>query len=138
MGSEPQVRKVFCEYAEEEQTGDKATECERSGRRQEDHCFVGYSGETAKELFSYPAEGQHEALVAGFREGIQAKAAQKGERALTHEERVVLMVAALEEEVNNGGFDQFFRTHRGDLRRKLLIHSVAFGAQEWPRLLKEV
>jgi Domain of unknown function (DUF4375) len=50
-----------------------------------------------------------EALVAGFREGIQEKAIQKGERALTKEERAVLTVAALEEEVNNGGFDQFFR-----------------------------
>lgn len=71
--------------------------------------FVAYSGETAKELFSYPPKGQHEALVEGFREGIQQKAARKGERALTNEERVVLIVAALEQEVNNGGFDQFFR-----------------------------
>jgi hypothetical protein len=75
--------------------------------------FVGYSGETAKELFSYPAQGKHAALVAGFREGIQKKAAQKSDRALTNEERVVLMVSALEEEVNNGGFDQFFRNSSG-------------------------
>jgi hypothetical protein len=96
--------------------------------------FVGYSGETAKDLFSYPVRGQHEALVAGFREGIQEKALQKGERALTKEERVVLTVAALEEEeVNNGGFDQFFRNSSRRFARKLPIHSVAFGAQEWPR-----
>jgi len=70
---------------------------------------VGYSGETAKELFSYPADDQHAALVAGFREAIQRKAAKRGERSLTVQERVVLAIAALEEEVNNGGFDQFFR-----------------------------
>lgn len=70
--------------------------------------FVGYSGETAEELFSYPAKGQHTALVQAFREGIQRKAARMGDRALSYEERVVLAVEALEQEVNNGGYDQFF------------------------------
>lgn len=69
--------------------------------------FVGYSGETAEELFSYAAEDQCDSLVQGFREGIQKKAARKGP--LTPEERVVLAVTALEQEVNNGGFDPFFR-----------------------------
>ena len=72
--------------------------------------FVGYTAETADELFKYPAANQHAALVEGFREGIQKKAARKGELALTRQERIVLSVAALEQEVNNGGFDPFFRS----------------------------
>jgi hypothetical protein len=71
--------------------------------------FVGYSGETANELFSYPPKDQEVSLVQAFREGIQRKAARKGKRALSHEEQTVLAVTALEQEVNNGGYDQFLR-----------------------------
>lgn len=85
------------------QRGMRETRLKRTDR------FIGYSGETAEELLSYPPQTQHRALVEGFREGIQAKVTRKGERALTKEEGVVLTVTALEQEVNNGGFDQFFR-----------------------------
>jgi mRNA-degrading endonuclease RelE of RelBE toxin-antitoxin system len=71
--------------------------------------FIAYSGETPEELLSYPTEGQYDALVQAFREGIQHKAEHLGEQALTPEERSVLAVTALQQEVNNGGYDQFFR-----------------------------
>lgn len=71
--------------------------------------FICYSGETVAELFSYPSRGQYDVLVSAFREGIQRKAVRKGERALTAQEHVVLAVTALVQEVNNGGYDQFFR-----------------------------
>jgi len=71
--------------------------------------FVGYSGETAEELLSYPAKGQYDALVAAFEKAIQEKASREGEHALTDEERVVLAVRSLQREVTNGGYDQFFR-----------------------------
>ena len=71
--------------------------------------FVGYSGETANELFSYPPKDQEVSLVQAFREGIQRKAARKGKRAVSHEEQTVLAVTALDQEVNNGGYDQFLR-----------------------------
>src|SRR5205823_2220762 len=69
--------------------------------------FVGYSGETANELFSYPPKDQEVSLVQAFREGIQRKAARKGKRAVSHEEQTVLAVTALDQEVNNGGYDQY-------------------------------
>ena len=71
--------------------------------------FVGYSGETAEELLSYPAKGQYDALVAAFEKAIQEKAAREGEHTLTDEERVILAVRSLQREVTNGGYDQFFR-----------------------------
>jgi hypothetical protein len=59
------------------------------------------------ELFSYSPNGQYEAQP--FREGIQRKAVRKGVRAQTAEERVVLAVTTMVQEVNNGGYHQFFR-----------------------------
>jgi hypothetical protein len=70
--------------------------------------FVGYSGETTDELLLYPSAGQQDSLVRAFEEGIQRKASRRGERALTQEEWVVLAVRALDREVNNGGYHQFF------------------------------
>ena len=70
--------------------------------------FVGYSGETTDELLSYPAKGQHDSLVRAFEEGLQRKASQRGEHTLTQEERIVLAIRALDREVNNGGYHQFF------------------------------
>jgi mRNA-degrading endonuclease RelE of RelBE toxin-antitoxin system len=71
--------------------------------------FIAYSGETAEELFSYPPADQYDSLVHAFREGIQQKAEMNVEQSLTPEERIVLAVTALQQEVNNGGYDQFFR-----------------------------
>ena len=70
--------------------------------------FVGYSGETTDELLSYPATGQHDSIVRAFEEGLQQKAARSGERSLSQQERIVLAVRALDREVNNGGYHQFF------------------------------
>ena len=68
--------------------------------------FVGYSGETTNELLAYPARGQHDSLVRAFEEGLRRKV---GQRALSKEERTILAVRALDREVNNGGYQQFFR-----------------------------
>jgi hypothetical protein len=78
-------------------------------KRRRTDSFISYSGETARELFSYPSRGQYELLAQAFREGIQRKAVRKGEGALTPQEQALLGVTALFEEVNNGGYDQFFR-----------------------------
>lgn len=71
--------------------------------------FVAYSGETTGELLDYPARGQRELLVRAFEEGLRRKVLRTGERTLSKEERTVLAVRALDREVNNGGYDQFFR-----------------------------
>jgi hypothetical protein len=71
--------------------------------------FVAYSGETTAELLDYPAPGQRDSIVRAFEEGLRQKISRTGERALTKEERIVLAVRALDREVNNGGYDQFFR-----------------------------
>lgn len=68
--------------------------------------FNGYSGQTVEELLTLEGKYRVDSLVAAFEQAIL----QKAERGidLTPEERVVVDVEALEREVNNGGYDQFF------------------------------
>lgn len=68
----------------------------------------GHSGQTVDELFSLEGKYRTDSLVLAFEQAISKKAEQKGLQTLTDEERIVLAVEALEREVNNGGYDQFF------------------------------
>jgi len=68
----------------------------------------GYSGETTDELLALEGQCRTDSIVLAFEEAIQEKLARAGEDALTEEERIVLAVEALEREVNNGGYRQFF------------------------------
>ncbi len=68
----------------------------------------GYSGQSADELLSLQGKYRTDSLVLAFEEAIRQKAEREGTQNLTNEERVVLAVEALEREVNNGGYDQFF------------------------------
>jgi hypothetical protein len=47
-------------------------------------------------------------LVVAFEQAFDQRAARVGENALTEEERIILAIEALEREVNNGGYSQFF------------------------------
>jgi hypothetical protein len=68
----------------------------------------GYSGQNVKELLSLEGEYRTDSLVLAFEQAIGQKAGREGMQSLTDEERIVLAVEALEREVNNGGYDQFF------------------------------
>src|SRR5438309_10880132 len=67
-----------------------------------------YSGETAEELLSLEGRYRTDSLVLVFEQALDQKAAREGLHSLGEEERIVLAVEALEREVNNGGYDQFF------------------------------
>ena len=66
----------------------------------------GYSGQTVEELLALEGKYRVDSLVAAFEQAILHKAERGLD--LTPEERVVVEVEALEREVNNGGYDQFF------------------------------
>jgi hypothetical protein len=68
----------------------------------------GYSGESAEQLLSLEGKYRTDSLVQAFEQGINQKAEREGAKNLTIEERIVLGVEALEREVNNGGYEQFF------------------------------
>ena len=69
----------------------------------------GYSGQSTEELIALEGQFRTDSLACAFEEALQQKAARVGMENLSAEERVVLAVEALEREVNNGGYDQFFR-----------------------------
>ena len=64
-----------------------------------------YSGQTTERLLALESEYRIDSLVLAFEQAIQHKAAS---RPISKEERYVLAVEALEREVNNGGYSQFF------------------------------
>ena len=92
--------------------------------------FVGYSGETTDELLGYPATRQQDALVRAFESGLQRKALQTGDRSLTQEERIVLAVRALDREVNNGGYHQFFCNSSRKFAPKIVESLVRIGCRK--------
>ena len=64
-----------------------------------------YGGQTTERLLALESEYRIDSLVLAFEQAIQHKAAS---RPISKEERYVLAVEALEREVNNGGYSQFF------------------------------
>lgn len=67
-----------------------------------------YSGQSTGELIALEGEYRTDSLVLAFEQALDQKAARVGPGSLTEEERIILAIEALEREVNNGGYDQFF------------------------------
>ena len=61
-----------------------------------------YAGQSTNELIDLQGSYRIDSIVLAFEEALQRK------EELTQQEKVVLSVEALEREVNNGGFGQFF------------------------------
>src|SRR5213592_1958422 len=68
----------------------------------------GYSGETVDELIALEGKYRTDSLVLAFEQAMDQKAARVGDCKLTDEERIILAIEAIEREVNNGGYGQFF------------------------------
>jgi len=68
----------------------------------------GYSGESIEELIEMAGEYRIDSLLVAMEQALNQKAEEIGEQDLSDEERIVLAVEALEREVNNGGYSQFF------------------------------
>jgi hypothetical protein len=66
------------------------------------------SGQTTDELIALEGRYRTDSIVLAFEQALDQKAARIGRDGLSKEERVILAVEALEREVNNGGYDQFF------------------------------
>jgi hypothetical protein len=73
-----------------------------------DLAWFDYSGQPLDELLSLEDRYRIDSLVVAIDQAIQQKIERVGPTSLTDEERVVLAIEALEREVNNGGYEQFF------------------------------
>src|SRR5262245_14810776 len=67
-----------------------------------------YNGQSLAELIAMEQTHRTDSLVLALEQAIAQKAARLGEERLTEEERIILAIEALEREVNNGGYGQFF------------------------------
>ena len=67
-----------------------------------------YSDQTTDELISLEGEYRADSLVLAFEQALDQKSERVGNDNLSNEELVVLAIEALEREVNNGGYNQFF------------------------------
>ena len=99
--------------------------------------FVAYSGETTSELLAYPARGQRDSLVRAFEEGLQRKVSRTGERGLRKQERIVLAVRALDREVNNGGYDQFFRNSSKKFAPEIVRSLTQIGCRRTAKITQK-
>ena len=85
--------------------------------------LTAYSGQTTDELLSLEGQYRIDSLIVAFEQAVDQKSARLGEASLTEEERLILAVEALEREVNNGGYVQFFE----NLSREyapIIVHSL--------------
>jgi hypothetical protein len=73
-----------------------------------------YSGQTVEELLALAAEYRVDSLIVALEQALDQKSARVGEQKLSEEERIVLAIEALEREVNNGGYSQFFTNSSGE------------------------
>ncbi len=70
--------------------------------------WLEYTGQTTSELIACNHTHRLDSLLCAFEEGIQAKLGPRGDGSITAEELLVLAVMALDREVHNGGYHQFF------------------------------
>lgn len=70
-----------------------------------DDFFSAYAGQTTDELLALETRYRIDSLVQAFETAIALEADQAK---LSREETWILAIEALEREVNNGGYDQFF------------------------------
>lgn len=68
----------------------------------------GYSGQTVDELIGLEGKHRIDSLVLAFEQALDQKWARDGGGTMSEEEFVVLAIEAMEREVNNGGWGQFF------------------------------
>ncbi len=86
-----------------------------------------YSGQTVDELLSLEGEYRIDSLIVAFHQAVDQKAAREGDDALNPEERTVLAIEALETEVNNGGYSQFFLNSSREYAPTIVAALVRIG-----------
>jgi hypothetical protein len=83
----------------------------------------GYSGQTLEELLAMETSHRIDSLVMAMELALDQKLEARGADSLSSPERVILAVEALEREVNNGGYHQFFcnssRLYAGEIEAAL-------------------
>jgi hypothetical protein len=96
----------------------------------------GYSGESTDALIALENEYHLTSLVLAFEQALNQKVARLGIDSLTAEECAILAVEALEREVNNGGYSQFFFNSSSGYAPIVVEALERIGCPEAARLTK--
>ena len=96
-----------------------------------------YSGQTTDELIALEGKYRTDSLVTAFHQAVEQKWARVGKEGLSEEELVVLAIEALEREVNNGGYHQFFVNSSNEDAPIVVDALNRIGCTETAKLTKE-
>jgi len=70
--------------------------------------WLEYSGQSTAQILAHKGSHRIDSLLCAMEEGILLRQSKRGKRGTTDVERIFLAVMALDREVNNGGYRQFF------------------------------
>ena len=105
--------------------------CTASSQTNDKKFLEGYGGQTVEQLIALASDYRIDSLVLAFEQAIDQKSAKK--QKLSEPERDILAVEAMEREVNNGGYHQFFtnssKQHAGVLPGALSRIGCPIAAQ---------
>ncbi|MGA3082092.1 MAG: DMP19 family protein [Terracidiphilus sp.] len=94
------------------------------------------AGKSVDELLAI-SNGNEIEFIQAIEMAIQQKSERVGEHGLSEEERIVLAVEALEREVNNGGYSQFFTNSSGEYAPIIVDSLSRIGCNETARITKK-
>lgn len=97
----------------------------------------GYTGQSVDELLALETEYRTDSLVLAFEQALQQKAERLGPDSLSDSERIILAVEALEREVNNGGYSQFFFNSSNEFTPIVVQALRAIGCPEAANLTQD-
>lgn len=86
-----------------------------------------YSGQTVDELLSLEGKCRVDSLIVAFHQALDQKWAREGEGSLSVEELMIVAIQALESEVNNGGYEQFFINSSNEYASMIVETLVRIG-----------
>jgi hypothetical protein len=92
-----------------------------------------YSGQTTAELIALKDGYRIDSLVVAFEQAVD----QKPETDLSESERFILAVEAMEREVNNGGWDQFFLNTNNQFDSILVTALETIGCPDAAAIARE-
>ena len=90
----------------------------------------GYAGQTVDELLLFEGTDGLHSILFTIEQAIQQKLEAEGRLQMTGVMLVVLSVMALSREVNNGGYDQFFRNSSRQFAPRIVGDLVRIGCPE--------
>jgi hypothetical protein len=90
----------------------------------------GYTGQSVDELLSYEGTDQAHSILFALETAIDEKLKSTGPIKATGVEAIIQSVLALDREVNNGGYDQYFRNDSRKYAPSVVNHLVILGRTE--------